>query len=288
MVTPEEIFTLLPLTLRQTLERLDASALSEIRLRRDRPVAVTAGGENRTLPVVADGALLGELVSALCGGCYHAHAAEIEEGYISWNGVRVGVCGRMGDNGALREILALNIRIPHRVSGSADVLVRALARRRFACGTLICGLPGDGKTTLLRDAADQISTRFSRRVALIESRCELWDESMRGMIDPLIGIGKARGILLATRTLSPQLIICDEIGGREEAEAILSVLNAGVPLLASAHCGDERALLRRQPLRMLLENGVFGLVGFIERAPRERLLRLCDAESILAKEAVAV
>ena len=66
------------------------------------------------------------------------------------------------------------------------------------------------------------------------------------------------------------------------------MLNAGVPLLASAHCGDERALLDRQPLRMLLENGVFGLVGFIERAPRERVLRLCDAESILAGEAIAV
>ena len=97
------------------------------------------------------------------------------------------------------------------------------------------------------------------RVAVIDSRGEFRDdEAMSGtLIDLLDGYPKAEGIEQATRTLSPELIVCDEIGGADEASAILAAQNSGVPLIASAHAGNMNELLRRTPIKMLYENGVF-------------------------------
>ena len=55
---------------------------------------------------------------------------------------------------------------------------------------------------------------------------------------------------IALRTLSPDLLVCDEIGGEEEAAAVADSLDAGVALLCSAHAGSAEQLRRRRPLRM--------------------------------------
>ena len=77
------------------------------------------------------------------------------------------------------------------------------------------------------------------------------------LIDRYDGYSKADGIAQATRVLSPELIVCDEIGGEEEVRAILETQNTGVPLLASAHAPSYEALLRRPHIRELIENAVF-------------------------------
>ena len=85
------------------------------------------------------------------------------------------------------------------------------------------------------------------------------------MIDVLEDYPKAQGIEIATRTLSPQALICDEIGDYEEADAILSVQSSGVPLIASAHGSDLSSLLARPAIRLLDRAGVFGAYIGIER-----------------------
>lgn len=50
---------------------------------------------------------------------------------------------------------------------------------------------------------------------------------------------------MATLSLSPQVIFCDEIGSEEEAEAVLHTQNTGVPLIATAHAYDIQGLMRR-------------------------------------------
>lgn len=62
---------------------------------------------------------------------------------------------------------------------------------------------------------------------------------------------------IALRTLSPELIVCDEIGGEAEADAIRMSLNAGTAVLATAHAGNLDALVRRPQIRTLIEEGAF-------------------------------
>ena len=97
------------------------------------------------------------------------------------------------------------------------------------------------------------------RVAVVDERGEFRDEAemQNALIDLLDGYPKGEGIEQATRTLAPELIICDEIGGMRDAQAILEAMNSGVPLAASAHAGSFEELMRRPPIKLLYDNFVF-------------------------------
>ena len=84
-------------------------------------------------------------------------------------------------------------------------------------------------------------------------------------LDILKGYPRAKGVEIATRTLSAQLIICDEIGDTEEALSLISTHHGGVPLVATAHGGSVSEILRRTGLRLLHEARLFGAYVGINR-----------------------
>ncbi len=273
----ERVLELLPERIRQAAAGY--SPINEIRLRTDRPVSFNVGGQNVVTDIIISSDELDSIVGLLCGGSLHAHERSIAEGYIDYMGCRVGVCGT-------RRINSLNIRIPRSVRGIGGALLTRMATENFKFGVLVYSPPGVGKTTLLRDLAATVSSPpYNKRVAVIDIRGELYDsEMMRGCtIDVLDGVSKAKGIEIATRTLSPELIVCDEIGSCEEAEAIMAAQNAGVPLLASAHALSALGLLRRPALRMLAETAVFELYcGLRRNAPDERFIfDICARSELL-------
>ena len=65
------------------------------------------------------------------------------------------------------------------------------------------------------------------------------------MLDVLEGYPRGLGMEIAVRTMGAQTVVCDEIGGEEEAEAILRTQHAGVGLLATAHAHSLKQLLCR-------------------------------------------
>jgi stage III sporulation protein SpoIIIAA len=73
---------------------------------------------------------------------------------------------------------------------------------------------------------------------------------------------------IATRTLSAQVIVCDEIGDTEEAMSLISSHHGGVPLVASAHGGTVEEILRRTGIRLLHEAHLFGAYVGIRRDGR--------------------
>ena len=77
-------------------------------------------------------------------------------------------------------------------------------------------------------------------------------------LDILTGYPKHTGIAIAARTLGTQLIICDEIGNRAEADAICEAHNCGVPLIATAHAGNLYELLAKPGIALLHKSGCFG------------------------------
>ena len=62
---------------------------------------------------------------------------------------------------------------------------------------------------------------------------------------------------IATRTLSPDVIILDEIGKKEDAQAILDGANTGVHILASAHASSLQELLHKPYIQRLIAQEVF-------------------------------
>ena len=64
--------------------------------------------------------------------------------------------------------------------------------------------------------------------------------------------------------MSPQVIVADEIGGEEDAGALLEAMGCGVTVLASAHGRNMEDLRKRPGLHKLLEQDAFGEWVFLD------------------------
>lgn len=254
----------------------------ELRLRVNRPVSVccTGGiyflnqfGRLACFPgsdmMLADKNDLDESFRNICSYSIYSHQNEIKNGYITiCGGHRVGISGtavlREGEITGMRDISSINIRISREIHGAADELLHAL-HNDISSGLLLVGAPASGKTTILRDIARQLSSGFGgnvRKVTVVDERGELAGTYMGvpqndlGICsDILDGYPKAEGIMQAVRSLSPEFIICDEIGSNDEVSAVVQGLNAGATMVSSIHAGSIEELVKRDQAVALLRTG---------------------------------
>ena len=257
---------------------------TEVRLRVNQPVSLCCMGKtyfvsekhkaiespHGCFPVTRED--LAQSVISMCAYSVHSHQHELSQGYISLKGGhRAGICGTASsDNGkvtAVRDITSINIRIAREIHSAAASLTNT-AFAKGLCGTLIVGAPSSGKTTILRDLARRMSSGEATgcyiKTAVVDERGELGavfegipQNNLGICCDILSGYPKGFGILTAVRTLSPDVIICDEIGGKEETVSILDGIGCGVKIIAAAHAGSLRELLSRRHIHRLLEAGAF-------------------------------
>lgn len=274
-----EILTCLPRRLSAEMIGMSESysdferGLCEIRLRHARASSIVFRGRNIFLSSVLTAKELSESFRALSRGSLYAFADSLREGYLTFGrGYRVGVAGRaVSTENTLVDvgsIASLCIRIPHAVDGAGDAVVSAFRSSGERSGVLVLSPPGVGKTTALRDAARQLSSGARPlRTVIIDSRGELGSEwfPIGCMADVLVGYPKAEGISIAIRTLSPEVIVCDEIGDEKEVSALLEVQRCGVPIIASVHASEIDDVLCRPAISRLIKSGAFGVFIGIKR-----------------------
>ncbi len=288
----EGLLAVLPLSISRCIKSSDAylrgSGINEIRIRLNRHLSMTYRAKNVMLSHTVTEDEINSTVMALCKNSLYSYMDTIKEGYIPFSdSIRVGVCGNAVCEGSrivnLSNITSLNIRIPSSVYGVGRELYRALYEGGFHESAIIFSPPGVGKTTLLRDISVSLSRGSPpKRVALIDSRYELCDDIVRRAenIDVYAGYPKAKGIELATRTMSPEYIICDEIGS-EEADSILAFQSGGVPLIVGAHAETLDKLLKSGAPSRLHRAGIFDLYVNIKIADSgERRLDIIRRDEI--------
>lgn len=251
----------------------------EIRLRLGSPIALSTGGKMMFLgkdgmlrvrpdahcAIATQSEMEASFVS-LCGYAVHTHQEEINQGFISLKGGhRVGLAATAiyDQQGSIKNVRAVSsyvIRVSRSFAGVSLPLIYSLLSHKVE-GLLIAGVPGSGKTTLLCDLVTQLSTGevvTPRAVAVIDERGEIAPRlSEQAGCELLSGYRKDEGIITAVRALAPSLLICDELGGKKDVEAILWALNCGVPIITTIHGGSLEELLRRPTAHQLIASGAF-------------------------------
>ncbi len=280
----DALFKYLPLRISLAVHSLPSDifeSANEIRLRRNAPISVTVGRNNITFNEKGricgvSGAMratdkeIAECLSLLTGGSMYTCDEYVASGFIPLSeGGRAGVCGRAdmrsGRITGFTEIYSVNLRLHRFIRELASPLIQKY-REEGVCGAIICSPPALGKTTFLRSAAYLLATGNGidcRRVGIADERCEISvGIKAQGLIDIISGAPKADAINILTRTMSPEIIICDEISATE-VESVLEAQNTGVTLIASAHCTDIKGLYKRGRMKTLIDAGIFPLCAVL-------------------------
>lgn len=283
----DTVYALFPSEIRRIFEQaeLDVEKLQEVRMRVERPLLLQYDGreygitgegeltERMEGSHVVSGQELREALEYVSGYSMYAFDEEMRQGFITVpGGHRVGIAGRIvmeGDRvSCIRHISFLNIRLSHEKKGCADELMPFLLEGEELCHTLIISPPRCGKTTLLRDVIRQVSEGFGsvpgRTVGVVDERSEIGgcylgvpQNDLGIRTDVLDCCGKAEGMMMLLRSMSPQVIAVDEIGSSADGRAIESVLHCGCKLIATVHGNSVEDIKRKPLLQGLVKSHAF-------------------------------
>jgi len=286
-----EIINSLSLNLREKIKNLPKNNLNieEIRLRVEKPLILNAKNKDYFYnektkdldlkmdnPYIVTREDIEQTFQIICKYSIHTFIDDITKGFITLRGGhRIGIVGKTivedGRVKNIKHISSLNIRVSREIIGCSEkILEHIIKNDNEVNNTLIISPPQCGKTTLLRDIVRNLSNGNKRygfngtKIALIDERNEI-SGSYLGVPQMDVGIRtdiietcpKDIGIMMLLRSMSPNVIVTDEIGSESEIKALYTALNGGVSLITTVHGDSIEDIQSRKELSRLLDKELF-------------------------------
>nr|WP_207720476.1 stage III sporulation protein AA [Clostridium gasigenes] len=275
IIYEDEILKVLPLKISSEIRGyFQSDKIQEIRIKVGKPIILNSFKGERILKYTVTAEDIKQILVKISNYSLYAYEEEIKQGYITIKGGhRIGIAGECvivgGIIRTIKNISSLNIRICREVIGSSNEVMKYIAKNNRIYNTLIVAPPKCGKTTILRDIARNVSYGMNiinlsgKKVSIIDERSEIaacfngvpqMDVGVR--TDVLDNCLKREGMLMAIRSLSPEVLICDEIGTKGDIEALLMAFNSGVNVVVTLHGFSIDDIYKRKVFKELLDNSI--------------------------------
>ena len=249
--------------------------INEIRMKKNSFIYLIADSKNVKTNILISNEDIEDIVESITDGSLYAHVDTIKEGYISvGNGIRAGICGTavLENNSILgiKDISSINIRLPQKILNASNFVYSLLHKSNFDASILIYSPPGVGKTSILRDLILKLNDT-NKRFSVIDSRDEIITPFLNSIsCDTFISYPKGLAIEMATKSMTPEIIICDEISTEKEADAILKASHNGVKFIATTHASSYEELQSKVIFSKLISSGIFNYFVGVSRGYGEK------------------
>ena len=290
----DELKTILayfPIRVRQIiLENINPNLsefVEEIRIRLNRPICIKIGQEIMVIEYIIKVQEVEEIFSRICENSIYSYKNEICEGFLTIRGGhRIVITGTVVMEEKIKNInyiSSLNFRIAREKKGSSKEIIKYIINQEenTIYNTLIISPPGCGKTTILRDIIRNISNgikelNFSpKTVGLVDERGEIAatykgvpQNDIGNMTDVISNSPKAIGMKMLIRSMSPQIIACDEIGSNEDIQSINIAVCSGVKGIFTAHGGSLEEIMKNPELNKLMRENIIEKVVQLSRTQK--------------------
>lgn len=245
------------------------------------------------------------LINQLSSHSLYRMETELKEGYVTiLGGHRVGLAGEVTtENGEMKQLTYItffNIRIARQIKHIASPVVPYLFADNHYANTLLIGAPQTGKTTLIRDLARIIADgegKFpGKKVGIVDERSEI-AAALKGVpqhdvgcrTDVLDACPKVDGMMMMIRSMSPEVLVVDEIGSKRDVQALMEAIHAGVTMICTVHGASLKDIRGRHALAPLFSEGAFERFIILKRSPQQHLkLAVLDKEGRQLTEKLVV
>lgn len=251
----------------RALKNINLNKLYELRLRKDYAVKINIDSKWNYLGVV--GIVASSNSALICSGqdinniimrvtekSVYAFNDYIKQGFLTIGGNRIGLCGDCVFSAnqivTIKNISSLNIRFSHEIEDCSNAIIKHIFNGEKLFNTLIISPPFCGKTTILKDLAYKLNDMNIGSILIIDERGEF--ENIKGEnIDRIAYSDKFYAFSFGIRSMSPNIIITDELSSDRDWKYVKQAIYSGVKILASCHADDIYSVHRKD----YFEKGLF-------------------------------
>ena len=267
------------------LEKIDK--LEEIRLRGNKNIVLKFNNEEVIVSYKVTIKDLLETLEKVTENSVYTYEKQISQGFITLaGGHRVGVVGNaVNEDDKITNISyvsGMNFRIAREIKGCGNFIIKRLYENGNFQNTLIVGSPGSGKTTLLRDLIRQVSNgnQYNKglNVGVVDERNELAamykgsEQTDLGLrTDVIANIPKKLGIKILIRSMAPEVIAVDEIGGIDDSKMIYYAMSSGTKALLTAHGNSLNDIKINPELQELMKYYVIEKIIILDSHEKEKI-----------------